>query len=141
MSVLELARRDVVTCRPTASAADVADSMAESGVGSVVVTEQEGRPVGIVTDRDLVVRVLARDVDPVAVTAADVMTEDPETIPSDSGVFESTQAFSRAGVRRLPLVDGNGLLVGIVSLSDVMLLLTQELDNLATVVGAESTLP
>jgi CBS domain-containing protein len=141
MSSLDLARRNVVTCRPTTTVADVADLMATEGVGSVVVTDQEGHPVGMVTDRDLVVRALAAGLDPNDLAAEDVMTADPETVRSDNGVFELTQKFSAAGVRRLPLVDSNGLLVGIVSIDDVMLLLTQELDNLATVVGAEATLP
>jgi len=72
------------------------------------------------------------------VTAADVMTADPATIPGEAGVFELTDAMRSAGVRRMPVVDDGGDLAGIVTLDDLNRLLVDELTNLADVVESES---
>lgn len=136
MTIRELARTDVVTAHRDQSTGNLATVMKEKGVGSVLV-EDEGRPVGIVTDRDLTLKVLERRADPREVTAEEVVTETPTTVGEDAGVFEATKTMLEAGVRRMLVVDEEAI-AGIVTLDDFLVLLTDELNALAGVVEAES---
>jgi CBS domain-containing protein len=136
MTLKDIAIRAVETAGPEATVETLARIMDDAGVGSVVVTEAN-RVVGIVTDRDVALT-LARDVDPAERTAADVMTVEPLTLPSSAGVLELTEVMATESVRRIPVVDDNGVIVGIVTLDDVVRLLSVELANLAAVVEAES---
>ena len=119
------------------TAGNLATVMSEEEVGSVII-EDDHRPVGIVTDRDLVVEVLEPRADPREVTAEEVMSSDPTTVHEDAGVFEVTEQMYGAAVRRLPVVDDEGAIAGIVTLDDLLVLLTDELNGLAGVVEAES---
>ena len=136
MPVKDLARSDVVTASDDTTAAELASTMAEEGVGSVVVTDG-AEPTGIVTDRDLTVRVLAEGRDPTAVTAANVMSEDLETIHRGAGFYEATEVMSERGVRRLPVCDSDGELVGIVTADDLNELLADEHQQFAEVIRAQ----
>lgn len=136
MSVATLARAEVVTASPDASATELARRMRDETVGCVVITEDD-RPVGLVTDRDLAVRLVADDHDPSSTTARDVMTEELTTVDVETGLFELTEAMEEGAVRRVPVVD-DGRLAGIITFDDVHGLLVDELDNLADVVEAES---
>jgi CBS domain-containing protein len=137
MTVRDIARDEVVTTQPSASVADVAATMRDENVGCIVVTE-DGRPTGVVTDRDVALRVVADGESPDSMTASDVMTADPATIPTDAGVFELTEAMSSAAVRRMPVVDDERNLAGIVTLDDLNRLLVDEMGELTDVVEAES---
>ena len=137
MTVREIARTSVVTVGPGQTAGNVATLLREEDVGSAVVVEED-RPVGIVTDRDLAMKVLEPRADPRETTAADVMSADPTTAGIDDGIFEVTRAMLAAEVRRLPLVDAEGSLAGIVTHDDLLVLLADELAGLAGVVEAES---
>ncbi|WP_318567639.1 CBS domain-containing protein [Salinigranum marinum] len=136
MTLKDIAIRTVETAAPEATVETLARTMDDAGVGSVVVTEAN-RVVGIVTDRDVALT-LARDVDPAELTAADVMAAEPLTLPSSAGVLELTEVMATESVRRIPVVDDNSVIVGIVTLDDVVRLLSVELTNLAAVVEAES---
>jgi CBS domain-containing protein len=136
MTLKDVAIRGVETAGPDASLPILANTMDEDGVGSVVITE-ENRVVGIVTDRDIALT-LARETDPTGLTAADVMTPEPLTMPSDAGLLELTERMDVEGVRRVPVVDDNGVIVGIVTLDDLVRLLSVELDHLASIIEAES---
>ncbi|MFC6976770.1 CBS domain-containing protein [Halomicroarcula sp. GCM10025709] len=137
MPVSDLARTDVMTVDGDQTAGNVATVMAEENVGSVIV-EEDDRPIGIVTDRDLVIHVLEPRRDPAEMTAADIMTETLSTVQGDMGLFEATAKMQADTVRRLPVVDDSGLIAGIITLDDILQLLTEELQNLASVVEAES---
>ncbi|WP_435157479.1 CBS domain-containing protein [Haladaptatus sp. DFWS20] len=137
MTVQDVARTDVMTSHQNQSVGNLATVMKEEDVGSVII-EDDHRPVGIVTDRDLVLEVLEPRRDPSEVTAADVMTETPTTVRTDEGILEATAAMYEKGVRRLPIVDDDGEIVGIVTLDDLMVLLTDEMDNLVGVIEWES---
>lgn len=137
MPIINIARTDVVTAGPGQSAGNLATLMKEEGVGSVIIVEKE-RPVGIVTDRDLVMEVLEPREDSREVTAEAVMTETVITVQSDTGVFQTTAKMYEYGIRRVPVVDSDGLLAGVVTLDDILVLLTDELDNLTGVVESES---
>ena len=136
MTVRDLMREDVVTATRETTAADMARALAADNVGSVVVVDGD-TPVGIVTDRDIAVRVVAEETDPSTVTAGDVMTADPTTVDVTTGVMDLSRAMCSAGVRRTPIVE-DGALVGIVTLDDLTRLLVGELGNLAGVVAGES---
>ncbi|WP_254766682.1 CBS domain-containing protein [Salinilacihabitans rarus] len=136
MPVQNLARSDVVTASIDASIRDLATTMRDERVGSVVVTEA-GAPVGIVTDRDLTVRVLATDADPAALDAADVMSPDLHAIGPDDGFYQATEMMRRYGVRRLPVVDDDRNLRGIITADDLNELLADEHQEMAGVVRAQ----
>ena len=126
-----------MTAQRDQSAGNLATVMKEENVGSVII-EEDDRPVGIVTDRDLVVEVLEPRADPTTVTAADVMTETPVTVDTDAGVFEAIRQMHEHSVRRMPVTGTDGGLAGIVTLDDLLVLLSDELDNLAGVIETES---
>jgi CBS domain-containing protein len=137
MTVRDLVRTDIVTASTDQSAGNLATLMKEENVGSVVIVE-ERRPVGIVTDRDLTVKVLEARADPREVLAEDVMTSGPVTAGIDDGVFDVIRAMRDAPARRMPVVDDEGTIAGIVTLDDLLVLLADELQSLGAVVEAES---
>lgn len=135
MPIENLAREDVVTAPPETPAKELAETMDEKRVGSVVITEED-TPVGIVTDRDLAVRVLGDGVDPAEQTAADVMTSDLHTVERGAGFYEAAELMSEHGVRRLPICEGDTL-VGIITSDDLNELLADEHQQFASVVRAQ----
>jgi CBS domain-containing protein len=138
MTISDFVIEGVETAGPSTSVEALAMQMADAGVGSIVI-EEDMEPIGIVTDRDLAVRVNARGRDGAETTAGDVMTADPVTVPLDAGLLEVTRLLRHRGVRRLPVVEDDGTLAGILTLDDVMQVLVQELDNLGRVIELEST--
>jgi len=120
---------NLVTVGPEEPLSWVALQMREYDVGMVVVVADQ-KPVGIVTDRDLALALGTRDINPKTCVKS-VMTTPVRTIPDGAGIFAATQCMHDAKVRRLPIVDEEGCLVGIVSLDDLMWLLGRELYNLA----------
>ncbi|MFB6155301.1 MAG: CBS domain-containing protein [Haloferacaceae archaeon] len=136
MTVRDIAREDVVSTGPDTSVSDIATTMRDENVGSVVVVE-DGAPVGLVTDRDIAIEVCEAGADPESTTARDIMTEDLFTVDVDAGIYEAIELTSEANVRRVPVVD-DGALVGIVTLDDFIVLLSGELAEISTVVQSES---
>jgi CBS domain-containing protein len=135
MSLSTLLRRKVATVQPKDSLAAAAKLMEKENVGAIVVVEQD-RPVGIVTDRDLALATCVHG----ATTDASVqtiMTCPVSTIREDEGVFNATQQMMELAVRRLPVVDKLERLVGVISLDDLLLLFSRELQNVAEGVHAE----
>jgi CBS domain-containing protein len=106
-----------VSCEPQASVTEAAKVMAREDVGPVPVVEGN-RLVGLVTDRDLIVRVLAEGRDPQGTTVGEVASTDLVTLSPEQDLDEALQLLARHQVRRLPVVDG-GKLVGIVAQADV----------------------
>lgn len=133
MGLMEFARADVITLTPTASVADAASLMADMNVGSVVVTEGL-KPVGILTDRDIVVRVVRRQLDPAETPVFRVMTPEPLVLEEQMSLFEALEEVKHKGVRRYPVVDYEGNLVGIFTLDDVLQLLGLEMSAVARVI-------
>jgi CBS domain-containing protein len=129
MKLNEVVTRSVVTARPEETLAAVALRMQEHNVGTVVVVEDR-RPVGIITDRDLALSLGAREVSRQA-PAREVMTRHVLAIPEDKGIYTASQFMRERQVRRLPVVDREDRLVGIVTLDDLLLFLGRELYNLA----------
>ena len=130
-------KQELVTATPDQSIVDAAKLMAEHEVGCLVV-ERDDEPIGIVTDRDFALGIVAAEKDPDVSTVSDVMTRDPVTVHVDDGVYELAEAMRDSGVRRMPVVDDGGLLAGIVTLDDVFVLIADEMHGLSEVIRAES---
>jgi CBS domain-containing protein len=114
--------RDVMTsnptsCQPSTTVAEAAQVMAQEDVGPVPVVDN-GRVVGIVTDRDIVVRVVAEGRDPNATTVGEIASRDLATVTPDTNLDEALRTMAQKQVRRLPVVEGDQL-VGIVAQADV----------------------
>jgi CBS domain-containing protein len=139
MSLENVLTRKVVAAAPKDSLAKVAKLMQKQNVGSVVVAEQQ-RPVGIVTDRDLAFAVCVNGVSPDE-SVQEVMTCPVCTIRSDEGIYDATRQMMELSVRRLPVVDNFERLVGLVSLDDLLLLLSRELQNVAEGIRSEVAVP
>lgn len=121
-----LCQRRVDTASSEETARAAAQRMVARCVGSLVVVDARERPLGIVTDRDLVLRVIAVGADPSDTTLGDVMSGHVETLPEDASVEAALAAMRANAVRRLPVVGRDGSLVGIVSLDDVIAQLARD---------------
>lgn len=136
MPIRDIAATEVVTAARTDSVADVAETMADEHVGSVVV-EEESLPIGIVTDRQIAVE-LGDDPELGDEHVDEIMTRDVMTIDADAGVYQAAEALADEGVRRAPLVDDDEELVGLVSLDDILYTLEEEFDAIGDVLEAQS---
>ena len=109
-------------------------------VGSlVVVDELDGKrvPVGILTDRDVVVEIDAMDLDPKVMTAGDIMSENLVTVPESLGVLETLELMRQKAIRRVPVVDGENRLAGIITIDDLLEVLARQLTDIARIVARE----
>jgi CBS domain-containing protein len=129
MKLSDMFTRKVVTAGPGETLASVARRMQEHNVGTVIIVEDQ-RPVGIVTDRDVALALGMQGITPQDLVQK-VMTRHVRTIADDAGIYTATKYMRDGEVRRLPVVDGAGRLVGIVSLDDLLRFLGRELYNLA----------
>jgi CBS domain-containing protein len=135
MSLGTLLARKAVTAEPHEPLCLAARLMEQENVGAIVVVERD-RPVGILTDRDLALAVCLHGADPLN-SIQSRMTCPVDTIRDDEGVNNATQKLMELAVRRLPVVDDVGRLVGMVSLDDLLALLSRELRNIAEGVRTE----
>ncbi len=135
--VREISRKqdEVVTARPDESIVGVARTMEQSNVGSVVVVE-DGEPVGIVTDRDLAMRVIAKERDAEA-PVSEMMSKNLVTVDADDEITDVIQNLGEGGVRRIPIVD-DGKIAGIITLDDIVVLLSVEFGSIAEELGSVS---
>ena len=142
-TIASICNRDVAfTTRETTVAAG-AKLMRHGHVGSLVVVEKMNGgkrvPVGIVTDRDIIVEVIATGLDPSVITVGDIMSENLVVGRESDTVLETLEIMRFKGVRRLPTVDRDGQLVGIVTVDDLLEMLAEELNELARIVAREQS--
>lgn len=140
MPISEVCNREVVIVKADDSVLEAARLMRQHHVGDVLVVEDRGGsrvPIGIVTDRDLVVEIMAAQLDPMAITVGDIMVSELVTVKESAGLFEAIEYMHAKGVRRLPVVADNGGLVGILTLDDLLELLAEEMAALARLVKYE----
>ena len=140
MAVGEICNRDVVITEKSVSVAEAARLMRTHHVGDLVVVEERGgskHPVGIVTDRDIVVEVVAAGVNPDALKVGDIMGPEVATVRESEGLFEALRYMRDKGVRRMPVVGSTGGLIGILTLDDMLGLLAEEMTELAKLVSRE----
>jgi CBS domain-containing protein len=121
--------RGAVVAQLGESAAAAARRMRDFRVGCVIVV-RDARPVGILTDRDLALRVVAEGRDPENTPIADIVTYEAATIPRDAGIETAVRLMSDRGVRRLPIVTDDGKVTGIITADDLTVMLTGVLGEL-----------
>ncbi len=140
MPIGEICNREVVIMRRNDSVKEAAKIMRQQHVGDVLVVDERDSmkvPVGIVTDRDLVVEIMASDIQRPTISVGDIMSPELATIRESAGVFEAIQFMRSKGVRRLPVVSDSGALVGILALDDLLELISEELLELSKLVRFE----
>jgi len=136
MRVIDLCIRNVATAPASAPVATLAKTMRAKHVGSIVVTG-EGKPVGIVTDRDIVMEVVAMGLDPAGLTAGDIMTTSPAVAQGGDDALWALKVMRDRGVRRLPVVGQDGGLAGIIAFDDLMAHVGTTLGDIAQMIGTE----
>jgi len=130
MSVGEYCNREVVIVDKTEPVREAVHLMRSHHVGDVVVVEKRGDlpvPVGILTDRDIVIEILAEGVDIDAVNIGDVMSFELVTVDDSMPLLDAINLMRTKGVRRLPVVDASGSLTGILTVDDILELVTEQL--------------
>jgi CBS domain-containing protein len=140
MSIGEICNREVVFCRKGETTQQAAELMRRHHVGCLVVVDESRecpRPLGVITDRDLVVEILAGNVFPETVVVGDVMSYDLATAREDEDMWEVVRRMRAKGVRRLPIVDEAGALVGIVTMDDMVEFLAEEFSGLVKLLARQ----
>ena len=137
MSIIQACEKKVVTVFKDTSIQEAAKLMKEKNIGDVVVVESRencSQPIGILTDRDLVVKFASDNIDINSITVGDALSRRLFTLNEKQGINEAIVAMSEHGVRRAPVVNENKELVGIVSIDDLLVLIAEELSYLANLV-------
>lgn len=140
MSAGEICNRAVITIHPQASIVEAAQAMRRHHVGDIVVVEERNGgpcPIGIVTDRDLVIEVLANEVQLGAVVVGDVMSDELVLAHSEDDTLETLRRMRNRGVRRVPVVDSRGVLVGIITLDDLLNVFAEQMEDIVRLVSRE----
>jgi CBS domain-containing protein len=138
MTVGEICNRQVVTADPEESVVDAARHMREHHVGDVVVVDRQRRPLGVLTDRDIVVSAVAQSPDQLTtLLVKDLMSVDVATVQERDGLDEALRKMRTRGVRRLPVVSRDRHLEGILALDDILGVMSDEWRDLVTLVARE----
>lgn len=143
MSVGDICNREVVIIGKDAEIREAARLMRDHHIGALVVTEaRQGieTPIGILTDRDLVIEVVAKGVVLQSVLVGDVMSLDLQTAHEADGIWDTLQRMRIKGIRRMPVVNGRGGLEGILALDDLLELLSDELGQISQLISREQRL-
>jgi CBS domain-containing protein len=134
MKIGNLCHRNAITVRRNDELIKAAQLMRDRHIGYLVVVDSADgleRPVGVLTDRDIVITVVARETDPRSLRVGDIMTQQPITVSEADSLEKGLREMRRVGVRRLPVVGQRGELVGIVSLDDVLDIVAGQLQDIA----------
>jgi CBS domain-containing protein len=142
MNAGEICNRDVVVAESGMGVVQAAQLMRQYHVGSLVVCAWQGStrtPIGMVTDRDLTVAVLAKELDPATLTVGEVMPADVYTVREEDTVTDVLRILRERGVRRVPVINRDGALVGIVTLDDLLDIAAEQLNDIAASIRRERT--
>ena len=139
MSLERICSKAVVTISPVATVLEAAKLMHSKHIGSLVVID-DVRPIGILTDRDIVLKVVASEKKPTETVVKDVMTTNPTMVNVNYDVLDAVRLMRNRGVRRLPVVDEHRHLLGIVTMDDVLTAFGAEVGDLAGAVQKEFNL-
>ncbi len=137
MSLAQLTLAPVRTIQPSATVAAAARLMCEESVGALVITDSSGvTPLGVITDRDLV-WMISEGLDPREATVDQFVRIHLQTVRVSESLSDATKKMRESGVRRLPIIDQENHLLGIISLDDILVLLGREMADVAAAVTAE----
>ena len=140
MSLGSLCRRNIVIVKSGTMVIDVAQIMEERNVGCVVVNGTRD-VFGIVTDRDILLRVVNKNLDPSQTPIDDVMTKEPViTFSEDMELFDVLEEVRKSAFRRYPVADSDGNLVGLITLDDIIVLIGKEMADVANIIENEGPL-
>ena len=142
LKIRDVAVHQPVTARVSESIGTCARRMHDEHVGCLVVVEQNDGsefPVGMLTDRDIAIEVVAFGLDPATMTAGDVMTERPAVVEEDDDLLDALAHMRERGVRRLPVVRPDGALTGMLALDNLLEALGEEIDGVVGVMRAQRT--
>jgi CBS domain-containing protein len=139
MTIGTLYTKSVATVRRDATAEEAARLMREQHVGALVVVgpSDSATPLGVITDRDIVLEAVAQGIAPETVDVGSLMSSPVVTVPEDAGVLEALSRMAARGVRRAPIVDRAGRLRGLASVDDLLPLLAQELARISVLINRE----
>jgi CBS domain-containing protein len=137
MSVGRICAREVDVAEEHESIQTAAQRMHARNVGTLVVINEEQEPIGIVTDRDLVVKALARGLDPNEGIVTEAMTPCPVTVYEETPIEDALRIMRSGACRRVPVVDREGKLLGLLSLDDVLSLLAEEFREIGELLNKE----
>ena len=135
MPIVEYCTKHVITALGSQTVFDATKEMRDKNVGSIVVLDSDKKPIGMVTDRDIAVRVVAEGKDSKSTLLKEIMSKDVVALRQDQGVFEMTKTMCEKGIRRLPVVDKGGKLAGIICLDDLIIMFGQEVANIANAIA------
>jgi CBS domain-containing protein len=136
MSLDRICSKTVVTISPDATVLEAARLMQSKHVGCVVVID-DSRPTGILTDRDIVIKLIAREQNPAKTAVREIMTTNPTMVNVNYDLLDAVRLMRNRGVRRLPIVNEHRKLLGIVTMDDVVMALGAEVGDLAGTVQKE----
>ena len=142
MTAGEYCNREVIIVEPTISVTEAAVLMRRHHVGDLVVVEKAGgqaRPVGIITDRDIVIEVVAQKIDPDSLTVNDIMSTDPVSVVEATSLLDTLDLMKQHGIRRMLVVDDSGSLQGLLTADDAIELIAEQLSDLIQLVNREVT--
>lgn len=137
MSIKEIFIREVAAASDTDTVHEAALFMRKAHVGSLVVVNAQRNPVGILTDRDIVLSVVAAGLEPKNVKVTEVMTSNPMVVHEEADLWDTIQIMRAHGVRRLPVVNDQHQLVGIIAADDMLELLVKQGYTLIELIGQE----
>jgi CBS domain-containing protein len=141
MTVGDVCGRSIVTAHPDDTVLEAARRMRDRHVGDVVVADSESRPVGILTDRDIVVSALAQSPEKLeGLVVGDIMTRNVVTAKRAESLHEALTRMRAHGIRRLPVVNTDGRLDGMLAFDDIIGVMSADLNRLAGLVAHEQTL-
>ena len=139
-AVRDLAIHKVVTVTSNTTLRDCAQTMREEHVGSVVIVDPGSpRPLGIITDRDIVIEAVAVGLDVTTLTAGDIAAKPVITVRDDEDILDALARMRENGVRRLPVTGPHGHLAGVLSIDDLLAALSDQFDSIVRVMVAERT--
>ena len=136
MSVARICNRTVVTVSPTERVRAAARRMAEHDVGTLVAVDEQGVPTGILTDRDIAIRLVGPGLDPDATPVARILSMPIHTVREETPIDEALSKMAGAGVRRVAVTDQDDKLVGILALDDVLELLIEEAEAIGRLLAS-----
>jgi CBS domain-containing protein len=140
MSIGNICNRHVSVTYRNVALSEAAKTMREDHIGCLIVVDEGDRrriPLGLLTDRDITITVVARDVDARTLTVEEIMTTNLVTVHEKDGEVEALRTMRRHGIRRLPVVDESGALIGIVTMDDILRFVATELGELAMAIRME----